>query len=272
MSNENLDALLETLDWAPESQMRSLNQVFEYTVGKTQGSIGWYYKSAKSKKQGAQRLRIIAILFGAIGTIFPVIGTVADVNPAYATIILSISATAIGIDTFFGYSSSWIRFITTAMKLEARLVVFRFAWHQALIANEGDDPSPDQVKELVASCATMLNEVQSMVEEETQMWVQEFKQSLRSYGEKISEQRQALATGAITVQVTNGNHTDDGWELRIDDRNPLHYTGITAAISNLVPNMYKVTVEGLIEGMPRRTEAVVPVAAGEIVKISLTLE
>lgn len=267
-----LEDILKQLDWAPDQQARSLRLVYEYSMDKAQDSINWYYNSARSKKRVAQRLRIVAIFFGALGTIFPVLATVLNIDPAWATVVLSVAATAIGLDTFFGFSSSWIRFITTAMKIESRLVAFRFEWQQETVLLEGENPPITLVQELVGKCATFVNEVQSMVKEETDLWVQEFRASLATLSEQVDAQRAALSTGAIEIYVENGTQSDNGWQVSVDDRRPIRYEGSKAVINHLVPGMYKISIKGSINGSQRSTETVIPVASGEIAKVNLSLE
>jgi len=268
--------LLE-LDWSPEHISESLEAVYQYAIYKVNRAISWYDRDARRKKIWARSLRMIAILFTALGGIFPILIPILndwgiELSATWATIVLAVAATAVGTDRFFGFSSSWIRSITTGMKLRDMLDAFQFGWEGELVMMAGEPPTTEQAQALVARCGQFISDVAAVVQEETQQWVQEFRSSLQELDQKISEAQTTSRTSALVVTVVNSEFTDDGWTLTLDTRRPTHHVGASAVVTGLFAGIYKVSVEATIKGKPTRAETAVNVQPGEVAGVTLTLE
>lgn len=266
------------LHWDDDNLEPSLERLFRFTVGKAEGSIRWYDVKSRPKKRWAQMLRVTAILATALGGILPILSQMplaekASVlfNPAWASVAIAVAATALGLDRFFGFSSAWMRFMTTQMHIQSKLEAFQYNWMRERAAWGATPPGFEQAQAMIVNCANFAAEVSKLVEDETQAWVSEFQNVLRRLDETGKAQIAAAATGAIVANVDNGANCADGWRLTVAGKSPQHHRGESGVVSDVFPGSYKVTVSGEINGRPVQAESMVQVPPGGIVEVPLTL-
>ena len=144
------------LNWDENNFDDSLEKLFKFTVDKAEGSIGWYATKKASKRHGARITRVTAIVAGAIGGIWPVISQISNsdnnafmdflFNPAWATVFIAVATAALLLDKFFGFSTAWIRYITSQMKIQYLLEKFEYDWMEERASWKGQKPDYAQVK------------------------------------------------------------------------------------------------------------------------------
>jgi hypothetical protein len=93
-------------------------------------------------------------------------------------LLIGVGAGCLGLDRFFGYSTGWIRYITTALALEKSREEYRLQWTRQMAKTRGNQPSVDEVEQLIQICATFSLAIKSQVEQETKAWVAEFQSNL----------------------------------------------------------------------------------------------
>ncbi len=169
--------------WDVEHLEESLQKLYLFTMSKGQESIDWYGVRSRPKKQWAQILRVVAILATSMGGIVPILSQIPtwateNMNPAWASVAIAVAATSLGLDRFFGFSSAWMRFITSKLKLEARQQMFQFEWLETRASWQGNPPTHEQARAMVKRCAQFAAEVSGIVEDETLQWVSEFRNAL----------------------------------------------------------------------------------------------
>jgi hypothetical protein len=93
-------------------------------------------------------------------------------------LLIGVAAGCVGLDRFFGYSTGWIRYITTAMALEKSLDEFRMEWARNIVKLRGGSPNEQQLDQLIQTCEVFSLAIKGQVEEETKAWVTEFQSNL----------------------------------------------------------------------------------------------
>jgi hypothetical protein len=137
------------------------------------------------KKTLAQLCRFLAIVATAAAGLLPLFSEIYAVDerhivsPAWASVALVVAAALIGLDHFFGFSSAWIRFLTTEMKLRQTLHAFHMEWEIQRSTLEGQPPNNQQVRELLSQFKSFLYQVDTLLNDETTLWVEEFRAALR---------------------------------------------------------------------------------------------
>lgn len=176
----------KTLDWSPDKQQESLDQLYLFVVNECAVSINWYYHKKSSKSLLGFLLRLGAILAVAVAGLIPLIGELLKRNdklwlsPAWATVALALAGLLIAIDRFGGYTSGWIRYVRTAQKLTSLQGEFRLDWEEYRRTSLADTSGADRTKEGINLCRTFLRAVYAQVRLETDHWAQEFQQALHS--------------------------------------------------------------------------------------------
>lgn len=207
MSNNNTEESVpfsaNALLWDKEHLEDSLQQLYEFTVEKGRDSIEWYRVKSRPKKRWAQILRVIAILATSLGGIVPIMSQIPlwpldRMNPAWASVAIAVAATSLALDRFFGFSSAWMRFITSQLKLEAQLESFQYEWMEARVSWRGEKPGYEQAETLIKRCADFAAEVSTVVQDETMQWVSEFRNALTGLDSAARTQPRGRTTPATT--------------------------------------------------------------------------
>jgi hypothetical protein len=142
----------KTLDWSPDKQQESLDQLYLFVVNECLASINWYYHKKRSKSLLGFLLRLGAILAVAVAGLIPLIGELLKRNdklwlsPAWATVALALAGLLIAIDRFGGYTSGWIRYVRTAQKLTSLQGEFRLDWEEYRRTSLADTSGADRTK------------------------------------------------------------------------------------------------------------------------------
>lgn len=203
-------AAAEVADYNKDTAQK-LHALYLDTVEKAQENIDWYTNNARLKKQRAQQLRFLSLVFIGIGGITPVMIEVFElrdrISPSIATVIIATGTGFIALDRFWGYSTAWIRFLTTELELKSMLENFTYNWERTVsmyghhcnsdipevlaepvIGKDGqveDDRTirgkTSYIIEMIRRCQDLRNEVNSKVRKETEMWVEEFQSNLRTF-------------------------------------------------------------------------------------------
>lgn len=178
---------LSNLSWKDADIENSLRELRQYAEIEAQKQIGWYYAKKISKARMSSTLRFIAIVLFVFGGLVPIIKATL---PATTTatlpfdfgqagyLLIGVAAGCVGLDRYFGYSTGWIRYITTAMALEKSLEEYRLEWTQQMAKARGNTPTAEQLEELIQTCAKFSLAIKSQVEQETKAWVTEFQSNL----------------------------------------------------------------------------------------------
>jgi hypothetical protein len=292
-ANSNVPGVhIGTSDDAP----RGLQDIYDALVQKAETAMKWYETRQQAKKRAARYVRSAAILLGALTAVIPsIIAMLPDrislwnitdfpvvrLNPI-ATITGVAAATAILFDRFYGFSSSWGRFVTTYQEIQRNLDEFRIGWRkQILKLNSNIPPTDEQVVAVYDFLGAFLNSVNDSIRNETQGWLTEFKVAVDDIDKTVETQKSgaiaaaaaapAMAKGAIAV-VVNGVDSLEGsqWTLQLDNRREDTKIGqSTASIPLLDPGIYRVRIGGKREGKPVAAEYAVRVTPGEVVSLKV---
>ena len=106
-------------------------------------------------------------------------GSKVAIDPAWATVLLLIAVTFVGLDHFFGFSNSWMRFISAELKIKTNYESFQLNWQIKLAALEGETPSAEQAVELLNMCRDFLETINNILLEEMEEWKRNFKAALK---------------------------------------------------------------------------------------------
>jgi hypothetical protein len=191
-----------------------------------------------------------------------------------ATIIGVVAATMILLDKFYGFSSGWMRYVTTYQEIQSNLDEFRVNWRkQILKLNSNKPPTDEQILAVYDFLAAFLKSINDSVRNETQAWVTEFKGVLSEIDKTVEAQKAAAMAltkttpnGGINILLQDYDTLDDlRWTVQLDNRSPEMREGqSSAAIPQLEPGLYRLRVAGQRKGKPVAAEYAVIVKSGEV--------
>jgi hypothetical protein len=275
---------VENLTWNdPAEIQRSIVEIYQYAEATAHASIAWYGKKKRAKASMSQLLRGLAIIFTAVGGLMPIIRALrpytAESPPTLGTLdfgqlgylFLGFAAACVAFDRFFGFSSGWMRYITSKMTLERMLSEFRMDWAMMVAKLGNNAPTTDQVQLMIQRLKEFLVAINTHVEQETQTWVSEFKTNLAEIEKTAATQRDSARPGAIDITVTNGMETEDGFTVMLDGMEVKTIRGTKYQIGYVPPGPHKIAVSGRIKGESLDASELANVAPGEIAKVTLAL-
>jgi hypothetical protein len=181
-----------------------------------------------------------------------------------------LAAACVGFDKFFGFSSGWMRYISTKITLERMLGEFRLDWAMMVAKFGPNPPTADQVQLMIQRIKEFLSGVTTQVEQETQAWVLEFKTNLAEIEKSAKAQGESTRPGAIDITVTNGLDAEDGFTVALDGMDvKSRIKGTNYQIPYVPPGPHKVAVTGIINKEQLDVSELVNVGPGEIAKVTL---
>jgi hypothetical protein len=273
---------------------KALKALYEYVEARAREQVRWYWKKKEWKARMSWMLRLVVILLFFLGGLVPILkaafpnllttrfGNSVDLGQL-GYLLIAVAAGCLGLDRFFGFSSGWIRYVTTAMSIERSLEEFRMEWARITAMCEGRPPGADVMNQLVLLARQFIVSVLAQVEQETKVWAAEFQSSLSQLESDIkaraqaakkeaTEQASASRPGAISLAVTNGQEADQGFSVSMDGQtveNQVH--GDKCEIMPVAPGLHKIRITGVIGGETAIASDTVTVEPGAIAKVTLNL-
>jgi hypothetical protein len=194
-SRANLEmAILKSPDWQSETAGNALNKIYEHVRKEAQDAHDWYIV-AKGKKSGpAKLLRVLMIVLTAIaGTapiaidIFQRLKVLSIVTPLWATIPLALAGVLLALDQLLGFSSGWVRYTKAATRLRELLNEFDMDWQSSLTEFGKKDPTPEQIKGMLARAKKFIMDVKAVIREETNEWISDFQHYVDEFNRSLKE-------------------------------------------------------------------------------------
>jgi len=179
--------MLLNLTWKDSDVLASLATLCEYVENDAQRQIDWYHAKRKRKASVSTALRFVSILLFVLGGLVPILKatlsseTLKRIGFDFGQtgyLLLAIAAGCVAMDRFFGYSSGWIRYTTTALALEKSLAEFGLEWARYIAKLRGGPPNESELDQLIRTCETFSLSIRAQVEQETRAWVSEFETNL----------------------------------------------------------------------------------------------
>lgn len=158
-----------------EDPAKALRELYVWVENFAIESINWYTREKISKARWSRFLRFLAVLAFALGTVTPVIvvGMGWSKESIWGYGLIGLGACCVAIDRAYGFSSSWMRYVSTALSLNRQLVTFQASWpsiEMRVVNNPDVDEFYEAAKELVA----FVEGITQLMESETLAWVSEF--------------------------------------------------------------------------------------------------
>lgn len=185
------------LDWTPANTSASLQKVFEYVMDLADGAINWYAEKKKTKRFFALVFRVMAIVLGAIAVLLPTLGELfaqfvsqnwKPLIGAGGTVVLGgIAGTLLLLDKFYGFSTGWMRYISSELQIRQIQQEFQLDWEREKSSWQGNAPNKDQVFLMMTKCKTFATQVNNCIRSETDAWINEFKSAIRQIDESTKD-------------------------------------------------------------------------------------
>lgn len=188
--SKRTDIKTTDLVWEPSDVPGSLDALYQYVKDRATKAIDWYLESKRDKKTWAIWLRVLAILLASAGAIIPILSQIITdpkgnqiIAPAWASVALVLAGVLVALDRFLGCSSSWIRYISTELRLQKILDEFQIDWQCQKSKWKDAGPDDKQTEGMFATAKQFIQEVDQLIIEETNAWIAEFQSVLKQIDE-----------------------------------------------------------------------------------------
>jgi hypothetical protein len=276
-------------DIGQPEQDPELQQLYTAVVAKAEEVIRWYDRHKNRHKRIAVGLRGTAVVLAGIASVIPIAVSMFPTHwepqrwVPVASILAALSAGCIGFDRLFGYSASWMRYVTALLDLESQLELLQFSWaRRALESRVTGTTRSDNLSASLNLLQNALVSVNQGLKTETLEWITNFSGALQEFEKSVAAQRTAAAAlpalvvstqGALKVQIAEFDTLDDRrCELQLGASEPAEqHTGPTKAYAGLTPGQHLLRVTGRRGGKPVSAEDIVLIKPGETSVITMTL-
>jgi len=188
----------------------SLTRLKSFATSRAAEAVSYYRRIKRPKKWWAIRLRVLSLVFAGISGILPLLSQIyADpqgrpvIAPAWASVSLALAAGAVAIDRYFGFSSAWMRFMASELKISRALDRFELDW-EATRAGMRVDGGGDTAQVLMDRARRFVGDVADIVGAETAQWMSEFRETLRQLDERTGRPLARAAAPEDSTEEGNG--------------------------------------------------------------------
>jgi hypothetical protein len=231
------------LDWDAAASSASLEQIYQYAVDFSAGSVKWYQSRRWPKRIVGFSLRVGVVLATVLAGLVPLAKDLGialtdgrPIPPQYSTLLLAFAGLCISIDHLGGYTSGWVRYMLAQQKIERACDAFKMEWNALKLGTANVQAMLDRAK-------TFLLTVGKIVDDETQEWATEFQDALKELERVRKLEADTPRLGALEITVKNPQLVA-GWTLEIDGNQRGATTGRILAISDVPIGLRKVRVHG----------------------------
>jgi hypothetical protein len=168
------------LSWNEENVERSVACVYERMEQQAVEVVDWYLAEKTSKARSSKVLRLTALLLATCGGLVPLLHAAGlhALGVEWGYVLLASAAGSVGIDRFFGFSSAWMRYMTTALALQRLLGEVQLDWLLLEARRVESPPRGEDIEERLELLKRFRLAVASQVEHETLSWAMEFQGNL----------------------------------------------------------------------------------------------
>src|ERR1043166_2320488 len=282
MANNIKPTTFPKLSGADDSaKAKFVSDIYDYANGKAQEAITWYLDKKWSKQRMAQSLRLAAIILTTVGGIIPLIiasrvvatlgATTSVESGQFGYVALALAGACVFLDKFFGYSSGWMRYITTAMKLQRMVEEFNVDWAILSASVKGNVADITERETMLRRAQAFLQSVLAEVESETAAWAAEYRSNLAELEKSAKQQLEASRPGVINLKITNAGKFSNGVTVFLDEVPRQTVTSTECQLSPVFPGDHFVKVQGSINNKTVMAAAPVRIEPGQSMMVTLSL-
>lgn len=250
--------------------------IYHYAAAKACEAIDWYLVNKGPQKKWARRLRLAAILLTVVGGLIPLVsasmilpGENKVMFSQYGYVALALAGACIALDKFFGYSSAWIRYLTTATALQKTVAEFQMDWAILCVSQEASLPTRNET--MLRRVLALVRQVRSAVEKETGEWAAEYRRNLAEMEKATQEQLETSRPGTIGLTIPDADKAADGVTVLLDGA-PMQTTSTSDCLLRPVfPGEHLLTIKGKVGKKAVSTSASVRVEPGRTHTLTLKL-
>lgn len=265
----------------PPGRYDALNALADELAGRAVEAVDWYLQHKVWPCRLSRLLRALAILAGVLGGLAPLLGGASvsgefagDKWSLYANqsgyILIALAGAALLFDRYFGFSSSWMRYMTAQRALQRALENFQLSWAIWRLQVKDAGPDDEQQAAAIALLTAFQKMISELVDQEFQAWVAQFKQELAQLQAAVSKDQVENRPGHLVLDIQASDARSGPADVYLDNRLVRQTDSGSVLLTALDPGSHLVTVKannGSLQG-----SKTVNVAAGETAAATVELQ
>lgn len=253
---------------------------------------GWYWASIRTKRRASLTVRFLTLIFIILGTLLPIVSGIIDKSDYFKLVLTQLGVVSLALggllqvgDRVFGWSSGWLRYISTVMAMENLTREFELDWAGYIINKNGNLGNED-AKSLFNLAEKFQQGLINLQNEETESWKMEFSTGAALLGDLIKSQKELNEKASDAVRIAQKTTEesvekekqlgaiqvglDHNAEVKItfDNDEPIKFMGLKWSRMEVKPGLHQITVTMADNKV---ISNVVDVKAGMIATLEITL-
>ena len=191
--------------YANKAAEEAIPEIYRRATTHSKNARKWYWDSIKSKRIWSWGIRILSFTLLVVGVVLPLVAAIStdDKNTLLCTqlgvVALAVAGLMQAADRIFGWSSGWLRYMTTVTAMEAATQQFELDWANHFLKKTGPPENSD--KALLFQLAKRLqDELSKRQGEETDKWCAEFNNGIAVLNDLIKSQRESAEKAVESMQ------------------------------------------------------------------------
>lgn len=266
----------------------AVNSIFNGAQEFSQKKRQWYRDNIDFKKKASKVTRLSCFFLFLAGVILPLIAATSDIAPTkllitqFGVVSLVIAGLGLALDRIFGWSSGWVRYISTLFEMEERTWNFTRDWSDYILKHDNKLTKKD-MEILYKKASEFEVEITRLRNDETKQWIAEFNHGIALLNDLIRSQREE--TEQIDAQQKDSHQEKPGaievdflykdgpvpLNISMDDGEEIDFKGYSWSSNNqLTPGIHTINVHTIGKDAPVISKSVT-VGSGEIKHVEISV-
>lgn len=264
----------------PDPLKKPLDDAFVKVIVGVNATAQWYADKKSKQSNWSQSIRFLSIILIGLGGIFPLIGKIESektiivdfTNWGYVTI--AAAGTLLFLDRFFGFSSAWIRYVTTELEIRKQIREFEISWQieMAKIDLCLIELTCDKMVQLLTMLKDFSTVIDELVKQETTNWATEFQNNISELQKMASAKLSELKPGSVKIVMKNAAKYKK-ITIKVDNIERKIIVGAEALIDNISPGSHTILAEGepILAGVNNLITSVITVEGGKLNTVEMSM-
>jgi hypothetical protein len=287
-------------EYRDKQPQEALASIYAYITTSSKQICGWYWENISTKRITSLAARGVAFFLLVAGTALQIYATTLEKAPDKLTLTqlavasLAVAALVLLGDRAFGWSSGWMRYITTVTTMENLTRSFQLEWAKYLVSkttplNAGDTKTlfdlargfeqellklqADETTKWVAEFSAGISLLESAIKtqrEETEKKIEAIRTTLTSQEIAAKAEEKSRATGSVEVALS---FKADVKKIQItfgrDD--PVDFLGTSWTKLGVAPGQHLLRIKTLTDP-PQFVEKIIEIQAEAVARTEVKLE
>ncbi|MDD4964432.1 MAG: SLATT domain-containing protein [Gallionella sp.] len=188
-----------------DSTYDALNALAKNLATRATLIVNWYLNHKRWPRRFSRLLRAASITLAVLGGLAPLQGQEKGVDHL-GYILIALAGASLLVDRYFGYSTSWMRYMSTQMALQRALDNFQLAWTLWRIQIRNKTPSTgvvsltsEQQAAGILLLTTFQQQISDLVDKEFQTWIIQFQEQLTALQAAVDKDKKEARPGNLVV-------------------------------------------------------------------------